>query len=113
MTAHALEAQKILEKEGIGARVVHCGTIKPLDRETILKAARETRGVLTVEEHSILGGLGRAVCETLSEELAKRVLRMGVRGGLGRWGSAQALWKHYKLMPEDIADSARRVLKEK
>jgi len=112
MTTHAWEAAKILEKEGIGARVVHCGSVKPLDREAVLKAARETRALLTVEEHSIIGGLGSAVAEVLSEALPKRVVRMGVHDEFGQSGSAEALLKHYKLMPEDIADAARRALKE-
>jgi len=111
MVAHALEAQKILEKEGIGATVVNSSTIKPLDGETILSVAKKTKRILTVEEHSILGGLGGAVVEFLGSAFPVPVHRMGVKDEFGQSGTAEALLKHYRLMPEDIASEARKIVK--
>jgi transketolase len=113
MVAHALEAQKILEEEGIRATIVNCSTIKPLDTETLLRVAKKTETILTIEEHSILGGLGSAVSEFLSEHYPIPVYRMGVRDEFGQSGTAEALLKHYHLMPEDIVLAARKLLKEK
>ncbi len=113
MTGQALKALELLNKEGISARVVHIGTIKPLDREIILKAAEETRAIVTAEEHSIIGGLGSAVAELLSEELPTPLKRVGVHDRFGTSGKAEELLKYFLLTPEDLADAAREVLTRK
>ena len=84
----ALKAKNELAKQNINVRVVDVHTIKPIDKETIIKCAKETKKIITVEDHSIIGGLGSAVCEVLSEEYPKKVIRMGVQdkfGGSGKW----------------------------
>ncbi|MFO1519510.1 MAG: transketolase family protein [bacterium] len=113
MVPHALEAAKILEKEGIHVTVVNCSTIKPLDEATILEVAKKTGVLITVEEHSILGGLGSAVSECLGEAHPVRVFRMGVRDEFGQSAPAEELLKHYRLMPSDIAAAAKKVIQEK
>jgi transketolase len=113
MTGQALKASELLNKEGISARVVHIGTIKPLDREIILKAAEETGAIVTAEEHSIIGGLGGAVAELLSEELPTPLKRVGVHDRFGTSGKAEELLKYFLLTPEDLADAAREVLTRK
>ncbi|MCM2356699.1 MAG: transketolase family protein [Geobacteraceae bacterium] len=113
MTAPALAAAELLAKEGISARVVHIGTIKPLDQEIILKAARETGAIVTAEEHSIIGGLGGAVAELLGEEHPVPVRRVGVRDRFGTSGKAEELLKYFGLTPEDLAEAAREVLARK
>lgn len=113
MTGQALKASEMLGKEGITARVVHIGTVKPLDRELILKAAEETGAIVTAEEHSIIGGLGGAVAELLSEELPTPLKRVGVQDRFGTSGKAEELLKYFRLTPEDLADAAREVLARK
>lgn len=110
MTAHAVEAAKLLEVQGTSAAVLHMGTIKPLDEETLKTWAHKTGKVMTVEEHSILGGLGAAISECLAEEGKIPVHRHGVKDQFGQSGKAQDLLKHYHLMPEDIVEEAKRFL---
>lgn len=93
----ALEAAEKLAAEGISAEVINIHTIKPLDKELIVKSAKKTGKVVTAEEHSIIGGLGGAVCETLSEAAPTPVLRIGVRDVFGESGPAVALLAKYQL----------------
>jgi transketolase len=113
MTAPAIAAAEILAAEGISARVVHIATIKPLDQEIILTAARETGAIVTAEEHSIIGGLGGAVAELLGEEHPVPVKRVGVRDRFGTSGKAEELLKYFGLTPEDLAEAGREVLARK
>ncbi len=113
MTAQALDAAKILQEEGIGARVVHLGSIKPLDVDLVIKAARETGAVVTAEEHSVVGGLGGAVCEVLAEGHPVPVERVGLRDVFGQSGTADELLVHYGLTPAHLVEAAERVLKKK
>ncbi|NIQ97483.1 MAG: transketolase family protein [Desulfuromonadales bacterium] len=113
MTARALEAAEILDEENISARVLHLGTIKPLDVDRVLAAARETGAVVTAEEHSVIGGLGGAVCETLSEGFPVPVERVGLRDVFGQSGKADELLEHYGLTPAHLVEAAERVLKRK
>ena len=93
----------MLAKDGINAKVVNIHTIKPLDEELILEAAKETGKVVTVEEeHSVIGGLGSAVCEVLSEKLPTPVLKIGVMDVFGESGPAKELIKKYGLDAESI-----------
>ena len=110
MVQMALKAYDILKEKGISARVIDMHTIKPLDREIVLKAARETGAIVTTEEHNILGGLGSAVCEVVSEERPIPVLRHGVNDTFGRSGKAPLVLKAYDLTPEKIAEYAEKAV---
>ena len=110
MTAQAVKAAEILRGEGVSARVVHLATIKPLDQDILLKAARETRAIVTAEEHSIIGGLGGAVAEFLSGACPVPVHRVGVQDRFGTSGKAEELIKYFGLTPDDLAVAARGAL---
>ena len=97
MTAEALKAADILAQEGISVRVINVGTIKPLDGETILKAAQETKFIITAEEHSVIGGLGSAVSEFLSEVHPTKVKKLGIYDKFGQSGKANELLEKYEL----------------
>ncbi len=93
----ALAAQRDLISKGMDVRVIDIHTIKPIDKEIILKAARETKRIITVEDHSIIGGLGSAVCEVLCDEHPTKVTRMGIKDKFGQSGKWQELLAHYKI----------------
>ena len=93
----ALEAAEALEKDSISAKIINIHTIKPLDEELVITAAKETGKVVTVEEHSVIGGLGGAVCELLSEKAPVPVLRIGMQDVFGESGPAVKLLEKYKL----------------
>ncbi len=107
MTYEALEAANTLETEGIDAMVINMTTIKPLDEELVLSAARKCGKIITAEEHSVIGGLGEAVCSVLSEKLPTPVKRVGVNDEFGRSGSASALLKRFGLSAENLVKTAR------
>ena len=109
----ALEASEILKSRGISARVINMATIKPIDREILVKASRETGVIVTSEEHNIIGGLGSAVCEALCEEAPCIVERVGIRDSFGRSGSVNDLLKYYKLTAEEIVSRAEIALQPK
>lgn len=113
MTAMALEAAVQLSAAGIEARVLHIGTIKPLDEALVLKAARETGAIVTAEEHSVIGGLGGAVCEALAAGCPVPVERIGMRDVFGQSGPAGQLLEHYGLTPAKLVEAAERVLQRK
>lgn len=106
----SLEAAEKLAAEGIDAKVINMHTIKPLDEELVIASAKETGKIVTVEEHSIIGGLGGAVCECLSENCPVPVKRIGVRDVFGESGSAGALLKKYKLDGEGIYSQIKEFL---
>ncbi len=110
MVGSALEAYEMLKAQGILARVINIHTIKPIDREIIVKAAKETGAVVTAEEHTIIGGLGSAVCEVLSEEYPVPVKRIGIEDKFGKSGKPNELLKLYGLTAEDIAIKAKNVM---
>jgi len=110
MVQMALVAAEILAQEGISARVINMHTIKPLDGEILLAAAKETGAIVTTEEHNVLGGLGGAVSEFLSGHLPVPVLRHGVEDQFGRSGKAEEVLRFYGLTPEGIAEKARTAL---
>ncbi|USF26620.1 Apulose-4-phosphate transketolase subunit B [Firmicutes bacterium ASF500] len=103
----AVEAGKALAEAGISARVINLCTIKPLDEDLVLKAARECGKIITCEEHSIIGGLGEAVCALLSEKCPTPVRRVGVNDEFGHSGPAAALLKQFGLSAEHIVETAR------
>lgn len=109
--AESLEAAKKLEAEGISAKVINMATVKPLDEELVLAAAKETGKVVTVEEHSVIGGLGSAVCDVLSEKLPTPVLKIGVNDVFGHSGPAVELVKEFGLDGDSIAAKVKDFVK--
>ena len=109
MVWRSLEAAKLLAEEGVEVRVVDLYSIKPIDKEVIIRAAQETRGIVTVEDHSILGGLGGAVAEVLCEYAPAHLKRLGLRDVFGRSGNADKLYEIYHLTPADIAAACREM----
>lgn len=109
----ALEAANTLAAEGIDAEVINIHTIKPLDKDMVVASAKKTGAVVTAEEHSVIGGLGGAVCETLSENAPVPVLRVGVEDRFGMSGKVPELLNEYGLTAENIADKARAAVKLK
>ncbi|NFO47975.1 transketolase family protein [Clostridium botulinum] len=110
MVKLALEAKEELAKEGIDARVVNIHTIKPIDSELLIKAAKETGAVVTAEEHSIIGGLGSAVSEVLCEEMPVPVLKVGIEDTFGESGKPEQLLKAYGLTTEKIVEKAKKAV---
>ena len=104
---NCLEAAEKLAADGIDAKVINIHTIKPLDEELIVSAAKETGKVVTVEEHSVIGGLGSAVCEVLSEKAPTRVLKIGVNDTFGESGPAAELLKKYGLDTDSIYEKVK------
>ncbi len=103
MVNEAIQAGELLAEKGINARVINLCTIKPLDEEIVLKAARECGKIVTAEEHSIIGGLGDAVCALLSEQCPTPVKRIGVNDEFGHSGPAAALLEQFGLCADNIA----------
>ena len=112
MVSEALKAAKKLEQEGMNVRVINIHTIKPLDRELVIKAAKETGRVITVEEHSIIGGLGEAVAAVLCEECPTPLTRIGVNDCFGHSGPAADLLKEFGLSAEHIAEVVKQILEK-
>ena len=109
LTYEAIVAAEELAKDGINAMVINMGTIKPLDEELVLEAARKCGRVITAEEHSVIGGLGEAVCSVLSEKLPTPVRRIGVNDEFGHSGPAAALLKQFGLSAENIVRTAKEM----
>ena len=105
--AEALKAKEELEKQGINIRVIDIHTIKPIDKEIIVKAAKETKKIITIEDHNIIGGLGTAVCEVLSDECPTKVTRMGINDTFGTSGKGTELMKYFKITAEDIIEKVK------
>lgn len=113
MVDAALEACNMLLEEGIKARVINIHTIKPIDSTVIANAARDTGVIITAEEHSIIGGLGSAVCEVVSESHPVPVVRVGIKDVFGESGKPAELLKEYGLTPEDIVKAVKKGLELK
>ena len=113
MVPDALHAAEQLAAEGISARVLDMHTVKPIDAEAIVKAAKETGCIVTAEEHNVLGGLGGAVSEVVTSECPVPVVRIGVKDSFGRSGNALELLKLYHLTAEDIAAAAKEAIAKK
>lgn len=109
MVDAGLKSAEDLGRRGINAEVVNVSTIKPLDEETILSSVEKTGKVVVAEEHSIIGGLGSAVAELLSEKHPVPVVRVGIKDQFGRSGKPAELLKHYGLTSEDISQAARKL----
>lgn len=113
MVAQALEAAERLQTEGISCEVIDLHTIKPLDKELIIRSAEKTGAVITAEEHSIIGGLGGAVAEVLVENCCVPMARVGIRDTFGESGKPDELLVKYGLTPKDIVFAAQNVIKRK
>lgn len=111
MVAEAIEAGKQLEEDGIDAEIINIATIKPLDEELVIASAKKTGRVITVEEHSVIGGLGEAVSSALSEKCPTPVQRIGVNDEFGHSGPAKDLLKQFGLSAENIVNVAREFVK--
>lgn len=111
MVGNSMEAAKMLAEKGISAKVINMATIKPLDEELVLAAAKETGKVVTVEEHSVIGGLGSAVCDVLSEKCPTPVLKVGVNDVFGHSGPALDLIAEFGLDAKGIAAKVEEFLK--
>ncbi len=110
MTGYAVEAGEQLKAQGISARVVNIHTIKPIDKDIIIKAAKETGAIVTCEEHTIMGGFGSAVAEVLVENYPVPVKMVGVQDKFGKSGKPDELIKMYGLTAEDIVNKAKEVI---
>ncbi len=113
MVALGLQAAEILEAEGIQVTVIDMHSIKPLDKDLIIRSAQQTGALLTAEEHTIIGGLGSAVCEVVSENYPVPVIRMGINDVFGQSGTPDELMQHYGLTVEKIVQNIHILLKKK
>ncbi|WP_244833508.1 transketolase family protein [Clostridium sp. BJN0001] len=111
MVEKAVEAAKMLQEEGINARVIDMATVKPIDREIIIKAAKETKGIVTAEEHSIIGGLGAMVSAVVCDESPCKVKMVGIKDKFGESGTPGELMKKYKLTSEEMVKNVKEILK--
>ena len=107
--AEVIDAGEILTENGIDIEVIHCPTVKPIDKETIINTAKKTGFVITVENHSVIGGLGSAVCEILSENYPTKILRIGTNDEFGQSGEQRALMEFYGFTGKKLA---QRIFKE-
>ena len=110
MVQKAIEASRILEAEGVGVRVINISTIKPIDREIIIKAARETKAIITAEEHSIIGGLGAMVAQVVCDEIPTKVKMIGINDVFGQSGTPDELMEKYNLTTEAIITKVKELL---
>ncbi len=110
-TSEALDAAEILAKDGIEAEIIHVPVVKPLDEETIIKSAKKTGKVITVENHSVIGGLGGAVCEALSEKYPVKVHRIGINDQFGQSGTSDELMEYYGLTGNKLAETIKGLVK--
>jgi transketolase len=113
MVQEALKAHDMLKEEGIDARVINIHTIKPIDRDIIIKAAKETKAIVTAEEHSVVGGLGSAVLEVLSDQYPVLLKRVGIQDTFGESGKPKDLLKKYGLTAEEIVRQTKEIIKMK
>ena len=104
VVAEAIKAKEELEDKGINIRVLDIHTIKPIDKEAIIKCAKETKKIITIEDHNIIGGLGSTVCEVLAEEYPCKVIRMGIKDTFGKSGKAGELMEYFGLTAENIVE---------
>ncbi len=113
MVEMALNASEKLKEDGINARVVNIHTVKPIDREILVKAAKETGAIVTCEEHNVIGGLGSAVAEVICEECPVPMERVGVKDTFGKSGVPADLFRDYGLTAEDIVKAVKKVIEKK
>ena len=107
VVAEALKAKEVLEKEGIHIRVIDMHTIKPIDKKMVIKSAKETKKLISIEDHSIIGGLGSAIAEVLTEEYPSKLIRLGIKDTFGKSGNAVELMKYFGLTSEGIIQAIK------
>ena len=100
--SEALKAQEQLKQKGIEVRVVDVHTIKPIDKEMVIKCAKETEKLVSIEDHNVIGGLGTAISEVLTDEYPVKLIRLGIKDTFGKSGKAEELMKYFKITAEDI-----------
>ena len=100
----ALKAQKVLQEKGIDVRVIDMFSIKPIDKEMIIKCAKETKKLVSIEDHNVIGGLGSAISEILTDEYPTKLIRLGINDTFGRSGNAEELMKYYGIVAENIVE---------
>ena len=105
VVSEAIKAKEELEKQGINIRVVDVHTIKPIDKEMIVKCAKETKKLISIEDHSIINGLGTAIADVLTEEYPCKLIKLGVKDEFGRSGKATELLEHYGLTAKHIVEA--------
>ncbi len=110
MVNEAIQAAEKLEAEGISARIIDIHTIKPIDEEIIIKAAKETKGIVTAEEHSVIGGLGSAVAEVTAKNAPAKIKMIGIQDRFGQSGKPDQLMKEYGLTADDIVAACKEIL---
>ncbi len=108
VVAEAIQAKEKLELKGVNIRVIDIHTIKPIDKELIIKCAKETEKLISIEDHNIINGLGAAISDVLVEEYPKKLIKMGIKDEFGKSGKATELLKHYKLTSENIIEEVLR-----
>ncbi|MDR3585368.1 MAG: transketolase C-terminal domain-containing protein [Desulfosporosinus sp.] len=113
MVSMALEAAELLAAEGISVSVVNVASVKPLDEETIVRVAKQTKAVVTAEEHNIIGGLGSAIAEVLGEKQPTPMVRVGLKDTFGESGRPQELLEKYGLTKEELVKAVHEVLLKK
>lgn len=100
--SEALKAQESLKEKGVNVRVIDIHTIKPIDKEMIIKCAKETKKIVSIEDHNIIGGLGSAISEVLTEEYPAKLVRLGINDTFGKSGEAEELMKYFGITADDI-----------
>ncbi len=113
LVSNALDAASILDAEGIRASVINMHTLKPIDKQILIKAASETGAIVTAEQHVLDGGLGSAVAAVLAQEHPAPIEFIGINNCFGQSGAPEALFKHYHLTVHDIVNAARQAIKRK
>ena len=98
----AEEIKQNLEKDGINVRIIDMHTIKPIDKELIVKCAKETKKIITIEDHNIIGGLGSSISEVLTDEYPTKLIRLGINDTFGKSGKAEELMKYFHIVSDDI-----------
>lgn len=111
MTSTAVEAGKLLEKEGIDCEIISVPTIKPIDKETIIKSLNKTKKAITIENHNVIGGLYSAIAEVSCAECPSRIVSLGVKDHFGEVGSMKFLSKKYKMTATDIVETCKSMIK--
>ncbi len=106
--SEAIKAKEELEKQGINIRVVDVHTIKPIDKEMIIKCAKETKKLISVEDHNIIGGLGSSISEVLAEEYPVKLTRLGIKDTFGKSGKAEDLMKYFKIDKNEIIENVTK-----
>ncbi len=109
-TAEALKAQKILKDEGINVRVIDMFSLKPIDKDIIIKSAKETKNLISVEDHNIIGGLGSIIADVLAEEFPAKLIKMGVKDRFGESGNANLLMQKFEIDCDAIVKKVKEVI---